>query len=192
MFIHNIRRDYVHLCKYLRITHVHTCEYGTFTKGGILSDIRYYLGAGASSADMWLNAFDRALMDAGCANYNLIRVSSILPGNAKLVDSIHSPEGSLLPTAYAVITASPNENIGVRLSAAIAVGIPEDKSKAGVIMEYSDYCDESIAKDKAVSMLRVAMEDRDIQLYDIKIASASKIHEGLNYTCVLALVSIMM
>lgn len=157
-----------------------------------LPDVRYYIKAGSSSADTKLNAFDRALMNAGCANYNLVRISSILPSEAKLVEKICYPEGSLLPTAYATLTASPNEKTGLRLSAAIAIGIPEDRSKPGVIMEYADYCDQTVARERVIDMVKTSMKDRAIHKYSIQTKSVSKIHEGFQYSCVIALVSIMM
>ncbi|MDR7605612.1 MAG: pyruvoyl-dependent arginine decarboxylase, partial [Armatimonadota bacterium] len=40
-------------------------------------------GAGEGSTEV--NAFDRALLDAGIANLNFLRVTSILPAGARLV-----------------------------------------------------------------------------------------------------------
>ncbi len=46
-------------------------------------DIHVTHGAGAGANS--LAAFDRALFDAGIANYNLIKLSSVIPANSKII-----------------------------------------------------------------------------------------------------------
>ena len=86
-----------------------------------------------------LPSFDKALLNAGVGNYNLVRLSSILPAEHEWisVEELPSqyPEGSLLPTAYSTITS---DILGDTIVSTIGVGIPKDPSKVGVIMEYSD------------------------------------------------------
>lgn len=97
----------------------------------------FALVEGASEGTTKLNAFDHSLLKAGVGDTNLMRVSSILPPAATRIDAseLHLPKGGLIPIAYAVIdSAVPGEII----SAAVAVGIPEDPSEPGVIMEFED------------------------------------------------------
>lgn len=95
---------------------------------------KYRIGSGVGVSKSPLVAFDRALIDAGVGNYNLVRLSSILPAGCEEADRIDLKEGSLLPTAYATISSSKK---GDSLVSVIGVGIPKDKNNVGVIMEYS-------------------------------------------------------
>ena len=97
----------------------------------------FHISSGAGRSKHAMVAFDNALIQAKISNYNLLRVSSILPINCKQEDNISIPFGSLLPTAYATISSSePNAHI----AAAVAVGIPIHDTDIGVIMEYSAHC----------------------------------------------------
>ncbi len=95
----------------------------------------FCLVQGTGEARMPLNAFDMALLNAGVGDTNLVRMSSIVPPSCEMVDEVALPPGGLIPIAYASYESrTPGETI----SAAIAVGIPEDPSLPGVIMEYED------------------------------------------------------
>lgn len=95
---------------------------------------KYKISNGVGRSISRLVSFDKALIDAGVGNYNLVKLSSILPAGCEKVDSIDIPEGSLLPTAYSTITSDREGDV---LVSSIGVGIPVDKSKVGVIMEHS-------------------------------------------------------
>lgn len=94
---------------------------------------RFFLTCGRGEGLTPLNAFDAALWDAGVGDLNLVKVSSILPPRCR-EDSTPLESGSIVPAAYAYIIGDiPGEVI----SAAVAVGVPEDPDKPGLIMEYS-------------------------------------------------------
>lgn len=95
----------------------------------------YCLVQGTGEARMPLNAFDMALLNAGVGDTNLVRMSSIVPPACEMVDEVTLPPGGLIPIAYA---SYESRNPGETISAAIAVGIPEDPALPGVIMEYED------------------------------------------------------
>lgn len=145
---------------------------------------KYKIGAGIGESESRLVAFDKALLDAGVGNYNLVRLSSILPAGCKPVYNIDLPEGSLLPIAYSTITSDVE---GETVVSTIGVGIPKDKSKVGVIMEYSVAgfsARESIALSTLHSMIKEAFEARGWELDKIIDTSISKRVEGHN--CVTA------
>ena len=97
---------------------------------------RYKLVAGIGHARTELNAFDAALVAAKVGNYNLLRVSSIYPPACQPADQLEPLPGSPLTIAYGfVVVAEP----GIRISAAVSVGIPHDPTLPGVIMEYSQH-----------------------------------------------------
>jgi arginine decarboxylase len=132
---------------------------------------RFFLTSGAGEASNRLNAFDAALIQAGIGDTNLIRMSSILPPGAEEIESFEFPKGSLIPLAFGEMGST---EPGALISAAVAVGIPEDPSDAGLIMEHSfagppDRC-EQIARD----MVREGMETvRGLKIREIKSVSAS-------------------
>ncbi len=93
---------------------------------------KFTLCAGSAEGSTRLNAFDNALLAAGIGNLNLLRVSSVLPPEAELVEKLDIPPGSLTPTAYgSIISDVPGE----RIAAAVGVGFSEDTY--GMIMEFS-------------------------------------------------------
>ncbi len=118
---------------------------------------RYCISSGVGVSKNGLPSFDKALIEAGVGNYNLVRLSSILPAECEQVDVLSLPdclqEGSLLPTAYATITS---DTEGDTIISTIGVGIPVDKSKVGVIMEYSA---KNIEKDNALRILHDMIQE---------------------------------
>lgn len=127
----------------------------------------YTLVRGASEGRTRLNAFDKALLKAGVGDTNLMRMSSILPPAAREVpvDSIQFPKGGLIPLAYATIDGN---TPGRLISAAIAVGIPEDESEPGVIMEYEDHADLKTVEGIVRQMVVDGFEYRNRKLKEIK------------------------
>lgn len=95
---------------------------------------KYTIRTGTGVSEKYLPSFDKALIGAGVGNYNLVRLSSILPAKSVKVDEIDLTEGSLLPTAYSSISSNVK---GERIVSAIGVGLPKNRENVGVIMEYS-------------------------------------------------------
>lgn len=127
----------------------------------------YCLVKGASEGRTRLNAFDNALLNAGVGDTNLMRMSSILPPDARQrsIDDIALPGGGLLPLAYATIdSATP----GRFISSAVAVGIPEDDSEPGVIMEFEDHSKLENVETIARQMVSDAFDYRNRALREIK------------------------
>lgn len=130
----------------------------------------FLLSSSTGSGNTELNSFDSALLKSGVANYNLIRVSSILPANMIQKHTIDLPEGSLLFTAFTSICSNEFHST---ISSAVSVGIPMDDSSVGVIMEYSGYD----SKDETIGivehMVREAVEKRNLFIKEIKTTCAS-------------------
>lgn len=117
---------------------------------------------------MYLPGFDKALLEAGVGNYNLVRLSSILPAYSVEVEDIDLTEGSLLPTAYATITS---DKPGDHLLSGIMIGFPKDKNKVGVIMEYSHIGDDMSEEElyhTLLYMVEEAFEMRNWELKDVQ------------------------
>ena len=94
----------------------------------------YFFVQGAAEGYMPLNAFDGALLASGIGNTNLLRMSSIVPPDARRIEPLSLPYGALVPAAYASITSTVK---GQTISAAVAAAFPCDATMPGLIMEYS-------------------------------------------------------
>ncbi len=127
----------------------------------------YCLVKGAAEGHTRLNAFDNSLLNAGVGDTNLMRMSSILPPGAaqRSIDDIDLPGGGLIPLAYAQIDST---TPGRYISSAVAVGIPEDESQPGVIMEFEDHSRLQNVEEIARQMVIDAFEYRKRELKEIK------------------------
>ncbi len=129
---------------------------------------KYALVVGAGEGRSELTAFDAALYDAGVGNYNLVKMSSIMPPGAK-PSQLHDdlPPGSLLPVAYGAITSAvPGETI----SAAVAAGITG--TTYGVIMEHKGRAPREVIEREVTAMVREALTRRGLPIQEIIVASA--------------------
>lgn len=127
----------------------------------------FSLVKGAAEGRTRLNAFDNSLLNAGVGDTNLMRMSSILPPGAKekSIEELELPKGGLIPLAYATIDST---TPGRYISAAIAVGIPEDESEPGVIMEFEDHSKLDNVEAIVRQMVIDAFEYRKRELKEIK------------------------
>jgi arginine decarboxylase len=127
----------------------------------------YCLVSGAAEGNTRLNAFDNALLEAGVGDTNLMRMSSICPPGARQVarDEIKLPKGGLIPLAYATIDSQTPQ---MWIASAIAVGIPEDPSEPGVIMEFEDHTRLQYVENIVEQMVVDAFEYRNRKLKEIK------------------------
>lgn len=66
----------------------------------MLKTNQYTLVSSVGSGSTELNAFDNALCNAGVGNYNLVKVSSILPPMSKEKKIVGGVDGGILPIAY--------------------------------------------------------------------------------------------
>ncbi|MDR7420535.1 MAG: arginine decarboxylase, pyruvoyl-dependent [Armatimonadota bacterium] len=136
-------------------------------------------GAGEGATD--LNAFDHALMDAGIANLNFLRVTSIFPMGAKVVPMRPFTPGLLMPAVYARIS---RHTPGERIAAAVGVGIGEEGW--GLIMEHSHTGSADNAEEIVRAMVAEGMAARGLRTKEIVIAS--KDHVVKRMGCVVAAV----
>ena len=117
-------------------------------------------------------------------DYNLVKVSSILPPHCKEENMITVKKGSILFTAYSSISSCKS---GI-ISAAVGVGIPQSIDEVGVIMEFSCMDYENVSVRQVKEMVQTSMELRKIEIQEIKIASAEAVvSDGVFSTAVAAL-----
>lgn len=138
---------------------------------------RVILTAGKGIGSTPLTAFDAALLDAGIGDFNLVQVSSIVPADAQVcclegdagryLSSLI--RGTLVPVVYGTMASS---YIGQTVSSAIAVGLPRDRTKTGVIFEAGliGYCE--AAEESARQMAQEALRARGVREFEIKMVSS--------------------
>jgi arginine decarboxylase len=138
----------------------------------IKTPTRFFLVKGSSEGFSLLNAFDGALLASGVGDTNLVRMSSILPPGCEELNPppVPMPQGALVPVAYASLYSDvPGEVI----SSAVAIGIPKDTTRAGLIMEYSARAEESIVVEQVRKMVEKGMEMRKREIKEIMAISAT-------------------
>ena len=139
----------------------------------------YFFVQGNAEGFTPLNAFDGALLSAGVGNTNLIKLSSILPPNAQMIEPFVLPQGDLVPVAYA---SKSSDITGQIISSAVAIGIPEDDSHAGVIMEYSVGGRRDTAESIVRKMAEEALIYRGLKIKRIESISAEHTVERIGAT----------
>lgn len=119
-----------------------------------------------------MTAFDAAVLNAGIGNFNLVKVSSIVPPNCRREgappEALLTP-GSVVPCAFAHGTAKHGDQ---PVSAAIGVAVPESPDDIGVVMEIAVSSDEDEARRMVRSMCQESMEMRSLGVKEILLASA--------------------
>lgn len=139
-------------------------------------------GTGISKVSM-INAVDKAMIDAGVGDVNMIKISSVLPKHIEEVKEIPEKIGAFRPC---VISKATGKN--TRLAAGISYGFRED-DKGGYVMEHNvNSVNLELEKfiDDMKEKLEQMGEDRGISLKDIEY-KYSNIEVGKDeYGCAIA------
>jgi arginine decarboxylase len=142
--------------------------------------------AGHAEGATPLNAFDNALLAAGIGNINLVKISSIVPPDVDIVGLPRIKPGALIPTAYACeVSRVPGELI----SAAVGYALPEDRTRAGVIMEYHAKGSRAEAERGIRQMLEEAFRVRGEAIREWKVFAAE--HRVERIGCAVAAVTLL-
>jgi len=115
---------------------------------------KIFLTKGSGSASTQLGAFEYALRDAGIAPFNLVRVSSIVPPNAKIISKEEGLKelrrGQIL---FLVLSRIESDEPGKRMAASIGMAVPKERSNYGYIAEYEAFGEsKEEASEKAESL----------------------------------------
>lgn len=109
-----------------------------------------------------LNAFDNALADAGIGDVNLIKVSSMLAGNAEVIELPKLKAGAMVNCVLSEITS---DNPGDEITAVIAVAIGE---KLGCVVETTGINkDTNDLINEAKMMVEYMMQKRGVEINDL-------------------------
>ncbi len=136
-----------------------------------------------SSETSFLNAVDKAMIEASVGEYNLIEVSSVLPVGIKRVDDFSEHRGAFLPAVISKKMGS-----GKELSAGLAWGFRKD-GKGGYVMEMvkegSQIQEEEFQKEIS-KRVREMGEIRDVSLVEVETAYDDIKVESDEYGCAIA------
>ena len=115
-----------------------------------------------------LNAFDNALSDAGIGDVNLIKVSSMLAGNAEIVDLPALKPGAMVNCVLSAVTS---DVFGEEITAVVAVAIGE---RLGCVVETTgrDKNPDDL-KAEAKEMVEYMMDKRGEKIRNLLIESST-------------------
>jgi len=133
---------------------------------------RYSLVSGRGEGDAPLTAFDAALLEATVGNYNLVRVSSVMPAGAVYQDGFELPIGTVLYIAYGTYRSSV---AGERICAAIGVGRTAEGH--GMIMEYAGPGTAEDAGHQVERMVRESFGRRGWEVASIQVRTVEHVVE---------------
>lgn len=115
-----------------------------------------------------LNAFDNALSDAGIGDVNLIKVSSMLAGNAEITGLPSLKVGSMVNCVLSEITS---DVPGDEITAVIAVAIGDE---LGCVVETTGINKkEEELIDEAKFMVNYMMEKREVEIKELIVKTAT-------------------
>ena len=128
------------------------------------------VSTGVGSGPTKLAAFDAALAAAGVANYNLIRLSSVIPAEAKIIaapPNWHHADGKWGDRLYVVMADCRVSNLGTEAWAGIG-WTREPESGRGLFVEHEGHSEHEVAASidaslRALATNRPAYTPGDIQ-----------------------------
>jgi arginine decarboxylase len=116
-----------------------------------------------------LNAFDNALVVAGIGDWNLVKVTSVAPASARLIDDRPAAKsGSIVPV---VLAAAESDRPGELVTA--TVGIGRGSGSHGMIMEAAGPGEPEEMEATVRRMLNESFMRRGLELETVTIRSMS-------------------
>ena len=130
--------------------------------------------SGKAEGPTKLNSFDNALLDAGIGNVNLIKVSSMLDKNTKIIKLPKLKAGSM---TNCVLSCVSSDKKGDLISAAVAIAIGDN---LGCVVENSNINKnlEEI-REESVNMVKYMMEVRGETIHELIIEEVNHVVENI-------------
>lgn len=101
---------------------------------------KVFFTKGVGRHESKLGSFERALRDAGIAQFNLVEVSSIFPPNAEIISQEEGLKflnpGQIV---FVVLAQNSSNELNRMLSASVGLAIPRDRSKYGYLSEHHSF-----------------------------------------------------
>ena len=128
-----------------------------------------------------LNAFDRALKNAGIAQCNLVQVSSILPPECRKAELKEMPAGSIIYTVMARMDGTEGMAIGAGIAWAW-----EKTGKYGLVVEAQGQMDRKSLKATLEWKMGEMAKIRGIEISNLNYQTEALTVPLKNYGCALA------
>lgn len=132
----------------------------------------YFVSSGSGAAGERLVAFDRALRAAGISDFNLVRISSILPARCARETLAPKPCGQPILVAYG---STSSDVAGETIASAVCAAEPVDANSIGVIMECSGVTSAVEVENRVRKMALQAMSDRGIEVKELVSSSTETV-----------------
>ncbi len=124
---------------------------------------------GHAEGETKLNAFDNALIAAGIGDWNLVKVTSVAPASARLIDLRPQAEsGSVVPV---VLATAQSDRPGERVTSSVAIG--RGNGSHGMIMEASGPGEPEEMETVVRRMLNESFMRRGLELETVTVRSVS-------------------
>lgn len=143
-----------------------------------------HIAPGIGKGPTKLSAFDAALNHAGIANYNLLKLSSVIPPNSKVVwhkNGIPKKiiKGTWGDRLYVVMAEAREDTPNAEAWAGIG-WVQEKKTGKGLFVEHEGASEKSVKRDIAQS-LEALMATRNVNFGDIqmKVAGSTCTHHPI-------------
>jgi arginine decarboxylase len=134
--------------------------------------MKIYLASGIGTGPTKLSAFDAALNDAGVANYNLIRLSSVIPPKAKIVNNAGPISAEVMPgewgdRLYLVMAEKRVDTPNVEAWAGIG-WVQDKKTGRGLFVEHEGESEKAVQLDITQS-LEALMATRNVDFGEVQM-----------------------
>jgi arginine decarboxylase len=126
--------------------------------------MKVYVSSTVGWGNTELSAFDKALLDTGVANYNLIRLSSVMPPDTEVIDcegAIPTLPGSWGDRLYVVYAEMRTSLAGQEAWAGVG-WVQDPVSKKGLFVEHEGHSEDSVRSDIETS-LKDLMRNRGME-----------------------------
>ncbi len=124
--------------------------------------LRIAIVSGKDEGPTKLNAFDNALSNAGIGDVNLIKVSSMLSGNAEICGLPKLKPGAMVNCVLSRITS---DNSGDIITAVVAIAIGEELGCVVEISGINKHPDDLV--NESEEMVRYMIEKRKVEIKDL-------------------------
>jgi arginine decarboxylase len=134
--------------------------------------MKIYVASGIGTGPTQLSAFDAALNDAGVANYNLLRLSSVIPPNTTIETVSDGVPAEVMPGGWGdrlyVVMAEKRVD-APNTEAWAGIGWVQDKETGkGLFVEHEGESEKKVRSDIAQS-LEALMATRNVDFGDIQM-----------------------
>jgi len=126
--------------------------------------MKVYVSSAVGWGSTQLSAFDKALVDTGVANYNLIRLSSVLPPESEVIEldgPIPPLPGSWGDRLYVVYAEMRSSTVGEECWAGVG-WVQDPVTKKGLFVEHEGHSETKVRSD-IVASLRDLQKNRGME-----------------------------